>query len=67
MIIHCSKYEDCSTLYCFFKDSLRCEFTEPIGAPDHSRLRLVDMYTSLTNNSVKEDIVKNFSVSHSPL
>ena len=48
-------------------DSLCSEFTEPIGAPDHSRLRLVDMYTSLTNQSVKEDIVKNFSVSHSPL
>ena len=67
MIIYCSEYEDCSTLYRFFKDSLCSEFTEPIGAPDHSRLRLVDMYTSLTNQSVKEDIVKNFSVSHSPL
>ena len=53
-------------MYRFFKDSLCSEFTEPIGAPDHSRLRVVDMYTSLTNQSVKEDIVKNVSVFHSP-
>ena len=67
MMIFCFKYNDCSMLYKFFKESLGDHFTEPIGAPDHSRLRLVDMYTSLTHSAVKQDIQNNFSVPNSPL
>ena len=63
MIIYCSRYKDCSMLYRFFKYNLGDDFTEPKGAPDHSRLRLVDMFTSLTHSEVKKDI----SVINSPL
>ena len=41
------------------------EFTEPAGAPDLSRFRLVEMFTSATDGSVKEQI-KSFTES-SPL
>ena len=66
IIIYCSKYEDCCMLYRFLKVSLGDQFTYPIGAP-HSSLRLVDMCTSLTREDVKEDIIKHFGVSDSPL
>ena len=67
MIIYCSRYKDCSMLYRFLKYNLGDDFTEPKGAPDHSRLRLVDMFTSLTHSEVKKDIITNFSVPNSPL
>ena len=57
MIIYCSKYDDCSMLNRFFKHRLAEHFTETIGAPDHSILKLVDMYTSLTHSVVKMEII----------
>ena len=34
---------------------------DPIGYPDISRFRLMDMFTACTNVDVKEDIVKSFT------
>ena len=60
-IIYCSRYKDCADLYYFFRDSLGPDFTEPRGAPDHPRFRLVDMYMSCTEERVKEEIVQIFT------
>ena len=60
VIVFCQKCEDCAALYEFFLSSLKEEFTEPVGAPNLARFRLVDMYMSATHNSVKESIVKSF-------
>ena len=35
-------------------------FTDPPGAPNIPKYRLVDMYTSCTENSLKEEIVSSF-------
>ena len=60
-IVYCRRYEHCANLYAFFRESLRNEFTEPRGAPDLAGFRLVDMFMSCTEESVKNEIIKRFS------
>ena len=48
VIIYCRRYEDCSNLYIYFKRGLQHDFTYPCGAPDLSRFRLVEMFSSCT-------------------
>ena len=67
MIIFCRRYEECAALYQFFRLSLGNEFTEPIGAPNLSRFRLVDMFTHPTKKDVKDSIIKSFCQADSPL
>ena len=55
IIVYCRKYA-----YFFFRDGLGREFTEPIGSPDLSRFRLVDMFTSVTDAEVKSQIISSF-------
>lgn len=66
IIIFCRQYSEVATIYRYFKRSLGEEFTEPKGAPDFSRYRLIEMYTRCTQSSVKKTIVKQFT-SSSPL
>ena len=49
-------------LYKFFLKGLGDNFTDPAGAPDLSRFRLVDMFTSCTDDDVKKQILHSFSV-----
>ena len=64
MIIFCRRFEECSEFYSMFKDHLGDNFTHPIGAPSIlSKYRIVDMYTSCTQEKVKENIVKSFCLS----
>ena len=67
MIIFCKRCEECALLYQFFHSVLKKEFFEPVEAPDLARYRLVDMYMSVTENSVKSSIVTSFCKSGSPL
>jgi len=60
MIIYCRKVEDCSMLYAYFQSGLGDGFTEPPDAPDLCRFRLVDMFTSRIDKSVKSQIIKYF-------
>ena len=66
MIIYCRRMEECADLYQYFRGELRADFTEPSGAPDLARFRLVDMYHSVTCSDVKESIIKSFT-KQSPL
>ena len=65
-IIYCRRYEECADIYLHFRSHMGKEFTEPKGAPDLSRFRLVEMFTSATDESVKEQIIKSFT-ENSPL
>ena len=60
-IIYCRRMEDCANLYLFFQNGLGPDFTEPSGSPLLSQFRLVDMFTSCTETSVKNQIIKSFS------
>ena len=66
-IIYCRRHEVTADLNLFFRDGLGECFTEPSDAPDHSGFRLVDMFTSCTDNEVKSDIIKSFTSPTSPL
>ena len=57
-LIYCRRYIDCSALYTFFKSELKQQFTEP---PDLSRYRIVDMFTSCSDEVVKDNIIKLFT------
>lgn len=61
IIIFCRRYEEVTEIYYFFKQKLGAQFTEPCGAPDLARFRLVDMYTHCTHQSVKDVILQRFT------
>ena len=60
-LVYCRRYIDCSALYSFFKMGLKEKFTDPIDAPDLSQFRIVDMFTSCSDEVVKENIIKLFT------
>lgn len=66
-IIYCRSYNNCSNLYIYFKTQLGSMFTDPPDAPDLSCFRVVDMYTSCTEEGVKTQILKSFNTEESPL
>ena len=61
-IIFCRRPIDCATLWRAFFCYLKDEMTEPPGHPLRiQELRLVDYYTGCTQESVRNDILKQFS------
>ena len=60
-IVYCRRYGDCAELYMLFKNALAADFTEPPGSPNLPMFRLVDMYTSCTEEVVKQEIIKAFT------
>ena len=66
-IVFCRTYDSCAQIYLFVKCRLNKEFTEPVGAPDMSEFRLVDMFTACTHPKVKDSILKSFCVPTSNL
>ncbi len=54
VIIYCQKQEICAELYTFFKYSLGDAFLYPTDALDLPKYRLVDMYVSCTEPSIKD-------------
>ena len=51
----------------FFRKQLGADFLYPSDAPDLSKYRLVDMFTSCTEEGVKNQILKSFTSPTSPL
>jgi len=66
VIIFC-RTDDCGTIYLFMRDRLGDEFSEPIGALDWARYRMVDKFTSCTHPEVKKQILEQFCKTHSRL
>ena len=67
VIIFCQKRELCSHIYLHMKSCLGSHFTDPVGAPCVSAFRIVDCYTGATEDSVKEHIVRSFTLPGSRL
>ena len=60
-IVYCQRFQDCSDIYLFFRNNLKESFTEPEGAPDIPKFRLLDMYLSCTDTIVNEEIINMFT------
>ena len=68
IIIFCKKRILCNQIYSFFLYFLHDEFTDPPGASIHvPSNRLVDMFTSGTQDEVKKIIVDSFTRPDAPL
>ncbi len=67
IIIYCLRVEECADMYLYLKNGLGKNFTEPTDSPDLSRFRLVEMYTSCTDQEVKDDILISFKSPSAPL
>ena len=61
MIIYGKSFGVCADLYLFFKAELGDCITEPIHAPNLSRFRLVDVFTSVTDQHQKDGIINAFT------
>ena len=51
----------CTDIYVYLSQGLGPELTEPIDAPNISRFRLVDMFTSVTDAQQKDIIISLFT------
>ena len=61
VLIYCRKYQDSSSLYLSFKKELGVAFTETSDAPDIADFRIVDMFTSCTDEATKSKIMERFT------
>ena len=60
-IIFCRSLKDCFSIYQYFRMQLRQDMYYPKGSPCLSNYRLVDMFTSITEDTVKKSIIENFT------
>lgn len=60
-IIYCRKLEECADLYIFFQDQMGIQFVNPVNAPSLSKYRMVEMFTSCTDETIKTQVIKNFT------
>ena len=60
-IIYCCSFEDCSNIYLYFQQKMGTSFTNPPNSPNITRFRLVDMFTSVTDTHIKEEIIRLFT------
>ena len=61
-IIYCRRLEDCANLYLYFMSEMGESFTKPHETPCQlSKYRLVDMFTSCTDITVKNQIIASFT------
>jgi len=60
-IIFCQNFRDCFDIYQCFRMKLKQRMYYPPTAPQLSKYRLVDMFTSVTEESVKTNIIRNFT------
>jgi len=60
-IIFCQNVQDCFDIYQCFRMKLKPTMYYPPTAPQLSKYQLVDMFTSVTEESVKTNIIRNFT------
>ena len=61
MIIYGKSFGMCADIYLFFRAELGDSITEPLHAPNLSRFRLVDVFTSVTDQHQKDGIINAFT------
>ena len=60
-IVYVRTYKDCISLYQLLKSKMGHNFTEPIGYPNLSGYRLIEMYTRLLPSEKKDEVLYSFS------
>ena len=60
VLIYCRKYDEVSLMYSMFRQQLGAHFTNPEGAVNLVKYRLVDMFSKCTETQVKNEIVTAF-------
>ena len=60
-LIYFQRAEDCADLYLYLRDNLEQYFTEPINSPDLSKYHLVEMFTAVTDEEVKSQIIHSLT------
>lgn len=60
-IVYCHSYNMCADIYIYLSRGLGCEVTDPIDAPNISKFRLLDMFTSVTDQDQKDTIISLFT------
>ena len=63
-IVFCRSFKDCAEIFQYFKSHLKKQMYYPPSAPPVSKFRLVEMFTSATEESVKANIIQNFTPPH---
>jgi len=63
-IIYVRSYDMCADIYLFLKSQLQEQFTQPVDAPDLPEFRMVEMFTSLIEDSHKSQILSGFKDGH---
>ena len=57
----CRTHDNVTRVYLYMESRLGTEMTEPIGAPNVVKYRLLDMFTACTHPSVKDAILAAFT------
>ena len=60
-IIFCRNFREWFDIFHYFRMQLKLDKYYPPTAPHLSKYRLVDMFTSVTDESVKTNIIRNFT------
>lgn len=58
--IFCRGYNDCSSIYFYFKDTLKGSLTDPPGYYDIARFRIVDKFFTYNSPALKNQILSSF-------
>ena len=61
MIIYGKSFGVCADIYFFFRAEVGDSITEPLHAPNLARFRLVDVFTSVTDQHQKDRIINAFT------
>lgn len=61
-IVYVRTYKDCIRIYQLLKAKMGNEFTEPIGYPNLSAYRLVEMFTRILPIEKKDEVLSSFSI-----
>ena len=62
-IVYCQRLNDCADVFAFFKSYLGPKFLISNKVQDHTKYRLVDMYTSCNHSHVKKSCIRCFHIS----
>ena len=66
-VLFCRQYRDCSDLYAAIRHKMGTSFAEPLGYPDLSQFRMVELYTRVSTPEKREQIITSFTVANSRL
>ena len=66
-VLFCRQYRDSSDLYAAILHKMGTSFAEPLGYPDLSQFRMVELYTRVSTPEKREQIITSFTVMNSRL